>query len=117
MIDAAMTPTEIAAAFSNHEFDRTYEHLTEDVSWLHVGGDQEMGKAAVVAACTRSVQDLAGMTTTFTAFRTLTAGDAVAVVSTADYVQGDERSTVSSCDVYDFAGGKLAAITSFEVEV
>jgi hypothetical protein len=32
-------------------------------------------------------------------------------------VQGNERSTVSSCDVYDFAGGKLTAITSYEVEV
>ena len=112
-----MTPTEIAEAFSHHEFDRTYEHFTEDISWHHIGGDQEMGKTAVVAACSRSAQDLAGMTTTFTAFRTLPAEDTVVVLSTADYVQGDERSTVSSCDVYDFAGSKLTAITSYEVEV
>jgi hypothetical protein len=38
--------------------------------------------------------------------------------SRAEYVDGDgESSHVASCDIYEFIDGKVAAITSYAVEV
>ncbi len=113
------TPRQLAEAFSHHEFARTSPHLADDVRWHNVGGDDHVGAAAVVAACDRSVEYLAGVRTTFTSSRTIVDADGASVVvqTTADYLDGDDTSTVSSCDIYDFVDGRLATITSFAVEL
>ena len=113
------TPRQLAEAFSHHEFARTYPHLADDVRWRNVGGDEHVGAAAVVAACDTSAAYLAGVRTTFTSSRTIVdaGGDSVVVETTADYLDGDETSTVSSCDLYDFVDGRLVTITSYAVEL
>lgn len=110
-------PIEIAEAFSHHEFARTYDHLADDVRWLNIGGSEHAGKAAVVAACDASAAYLAGVRTTFKTTRTIVGDDTVVVETTAEYLEGDEASTVSSCDLYDVIDGKITTITSYAVEV
>ncbi len=47
------------------------------------------------------------MGTTFTSSRTIVGTDTVVVETNADYVEGDETSSVSSCDLYDVVDGKI----------
>jgi len=58
------------------------------------------------------------VTTTFHQFK-IVEGDGCVVIDTrAEYVDDAEgRSTVASCDIYDFSNGNLAAITSYAVEL
>lgn len=108
---------EIAEAFSHHDFARSYDHLADDVRWHNVGGDEHTGKAAVIDACDAAATYFAGMTITFTSSRTIVGDDVVVVAAAADYLEGGEASTVSSCDLFDVVDDKITAITSYNVEV
>lgn len=48
-----MSPTisEIAEAFSRHEFDRTFPHMDDDIEWAQIGEGHVRGKADVVTTC------------------------------------------------------------------
>ena len=65
----------------------------------------------------RSAAYLAGVGTTFTSSRTIVGTDTVVVETNADYVEGDETSSVSSGDRYDVVDGKITVITSYAVEL
>ena len=56
-----MSPTisEIAEAFSRHEFDRTFPHMDDDIEWAQIGEGHVRGKADVVTTCERSSEYLA----------------------------------------------------------
>jgi limonene-1,2-epoxide hydrolase len=107
--------TEIAEAFSRHEFGRAYAHLAEDVRWVAHGGPTTTGREKVIEACEHTLAELAGSTTTFTSWRTVVGADAVVVDVIARYDQPDGVFAVASCDIYDFAGDVLTAITSYTV--
>ena len=113
-----LTPRQIAEAFSGHRFDVTFDHLADDVGWNLVGEDRLDGKDAVVAACRQSAAGLAGVTTTFETFKVVEGDTCVVVDAVGRYVddQGG-TSLVSSCDLYDFAGGKITTITPYAVEL
>lgn len=117
----AVTPLELARAFSSHRFEEVYDHLAGDVRWVAVGAGVVSGRDAVIDACTRSTAELADTTVEYLRF--VTAGDGaeptqrVAVDSVARYRDTDGTSLVSSCDVYEFRGGTVVAITSYAVEV
>jgi limonene-1,2-epoxide hydrolase len=107
----------IAEAFSHHDFARTYEHLAADIRWRNLGGDDYVGRDAVIAACDAATAYFAGISTTFLASRTI-AGDGAVIVETAARYTGDqETSGVASCDVFDVADGVITRITSYNVEV
>jgi hypothetical protein len=109
---------ELAEAFSRHRFEEVYPYLADAVRWDIVGDRQVLGQADVVSTCERSAGYLAGVTTDFRRFRVVVGGDCVVVDSEAEYVDGvGESSVVASCDLYDFSGGRLAAITSYTVEL
>jgi limonene-1,2-epoxide hydrolase len=109
---------DIAEAFSRHDFAATYEHLTDDVRWDVVGDRQIAGRAAVIATCEESAAFLREVTTRFVAFRIVVGTNCVVTDSTAEYADADgEVSTVASCDLYAFAGGKLTGIRSYTVEL
>lgn len=111
-------PAEIAEAFSRHDFAATFEHLAHDIEWNNVGSDHHRGREAVVAACIASADALATARTSFTRFRTSTAGSTVVIDSQATYLDDDGTSTVASCDIYDFADDdQLTTITSYAVEL
>jgi limonene-1,2-epoxide hydrolase len=48
-----MSPTisEIAEAFSRHEFDRSFPHTDDDIEWTQIGEGHIRGKADVVTTC------------------------------------------------------------------
>jgi hypothetical protein len=112
-----MQPEQIAEAFSRHRFAETYPFLSDGVRWDIVGGPQLAGRDAVIETCTRSADDLTGVTTTFSRFRTVVGAGSVVVDSEASYADAAGCTRVASCDIYDFAGGQLTAITSYTLEL
>ncbi len=113
-----LNPKEIAEAFSGHKFESTYDVLADDIVWNNVGGDQYQGKAATVEACNTAAQHMADVTTVFTTFRSFAGDDFAVVDSQADYTdESGEKTTVASCDIYTFSDGKLATITSYNIEL
>lgn len=114
----ASTIEEIGHAFSSHEFAEAYPHLALDVRWDLVGGSPLNGRDAVIAACEESLAYLSQATTDFRRFRSVVGTDVVVVDSLAEYSGADgQTSVVASCDIYDFANGEVAVITSYTVEV
>ncbi len=111
------TQIEIAEAFSHHQFATTFDQFASDIEWRNLGGQHHIGRQAVIDACNESSAYLHTIRTTFTRFRTIATTDCVVIDAQADYLDGDEPSTVASCDIYDFRDGKLAAITSYTVEI
>lgn len=112
------TIAEIADAFSRHAFAQTYPHLRDDATWTLVGERQIVGRADVVSACEESASYLADVRTTFSRYRVVTGEDCVVIDSQAEYVDPDGGSShIASCDIYDFTDGRLAAITSYTVEL
>ena len=110
--------SEIAEAFSRHEFDRTFPHMDDDIEWAQIGEGHVRGKADVVTTCERSSEYLAGVRTTFSRFKIVAAENCVVIDSRAEYVDAQgESSQVASCDIYDFIDGSLAAITTYAVEI
>ncbi len=109
---------QIAEAFSKHDFKSTYKHIDEDVIWHLIGGDDLKGKEAVLKACDTSAEYLANVETTFLKFKTFVSDNTIIIDSMADYVEENgEKSTVSSCDIYEFEDGKLKQITSYTIEL
>ena len=112
------TAAAIAESFSRHRFAETFPHLADDVRWVAVGQATMQGKAAVVDACEAATAEMADLTVEFTRFVSIVGQDAAAVDVVARYVGADGQvSVVSSCDIYEFADGKLVAITSYAVEL
>jgi ketosteroid isomerase-like protein len=112
------TPREIAEAFSRHRFREVYASLSDDIVWTSRGGGPPIhSRSAVVDACEASLSDLASTAVDFR--RVVVAADdrAAAVDVVARYVDGDEVSVVSSCDVYEFQDGAVVAITTYAVEL
>ena len=108
----------IARAFSSHDFEAAYPFLAEDIVWDLVGEAPLSGKAAVVDACARSTAELESVTTSFRSFRVVVGRDAAVVDSVADYTDSDgATTTVASCDLYDFTGGRVTAIKSYNIEL
>lgn len=113
-----MTLEEIARSFSSHHFEATYPYLADGIVWDNIGGQQLSGKAEVIETCDESAAYLANVTTRFLRFRVV-AGEATVVIdSLAEYVDEQrEKTTVASCDLYDFADGLLVGIMSYTIEV
>jgi hypothetical protein len=110
-----LSPTEIAEAFSRHEFQKIYPQLAADIRWTLVGDRRVEGRDGVIATCEDSAAYLATVDTAFREFRTLAGADFAVVDSVADYTGDEEPSTVASCDIYRFAGDQLVEITSYTV--
>jgi len=113
----SLTMTQVAEAFCRHRFAETYASLGDDVEWRLVGGSAIRGKAEVMAACEQSAVELAGVTTSFSRFRVIAATDCAIVESEAEYQASADTSRVASCDIFDFVGDRVMAITSFTVEL
>jgi hypothetical protein len=86
--------------------------------WNLVGAEPLGGVVAVKAACESTLAGLREITTTFRRFRTIAQGDLVVVESEAEYREaGGAVTVVASCDLYEFADGRIGAITSYTVEL
>lgn len=112
-----MSNADIARAFSSHRFEQTFEHLAPEVTWRLVGEATLRGRDAVVAACRSTASENADTTTSWLRFVSAGSDDVVAVDAIGRYESEAGVAAVSSCDVYEFAGGMIRAITSYAVEV
>lgn len=118
-----MEPERIARAFSGHEFEGVLPFIAADAVWTLTGGDPITGADAIAVACRDSAGYLAGVSTRFDRFRVIVSAESagaqsVVVDSLAEYTEQDGTSSVvASCDIYDFEGGQVTAITSYTTEL
>jgi limonene-1,2-epoxide hydrolase len=112
-----MSPTEIAQAFSQHEFTSTYDHLGTNIAWRNIGGDDHTGRDAVIAACREASDYFATVQSEIAVMRAFKAGDVIVVETIGTYVDSDGTSRVASCDLYEFVDGQVVGITSYNVEL
>lgn len=116
-----MTPDarnlETVRAFSGHRFEEAFDHITPDTQWRLVGQTTLTGRDAIIATCRGTLEDIADVDTTWLRFVTTGGGDVVAVDAVGRYEGAEGATIVSSCDVYEFAGTDIRAITSYAVEL
>jgi ketosteroid isomerase-like protein len=112
-----VTPDQIARAFSQHRFEEAFSHLRDDIVWTMPGTAVLAGKAAVVDACRRTSTELADTETEWHRTVCANGSDVIAVDAVARYVGPDGVTAVSSCDIFEFVDGAVAAITSYAAEV
>lgn len=112
-----MNTDEIARAFSGHRFEETFDSLAPDAVWHLVGQARLEGREAIVAACRGTTEETAAAETAWLRFVSTGAGSVVAVDAIGRYSGPEGVSVVSSCDVYEFADGRITAITSYAVEL
>lgn len=109
---------QIAEAFSSHQFELARPYLADAIRWNLVGNKTLEGKASVDNACEESASYLATIQVVFTKVKVIVGDGCVVVDTLADYTdQQHEVTTVSSCDIYEFADGMVTAITSYSVEL
>ena len=114
----SLRTSQIAEAFSRHEFEKTYPYLLDTIEWNLVGDQQIKGHENVIKSCRQSADYLATVTTAFSQFTVIVGGTHVVIDSLADYVDEQQNKThIASCDIYEFIEGKLAKITSYSVDV
>jgi len=110
-----MTPTQIAAAFSNGNFELTFPYLADNVQWTVVGEDYFDGKQAVIDNCNQTARYFKSVTTHFKTLNVITDNNRIAVNGTAEFCRNGKRiHFVSACDVYEFNDhNQLQTITSY----
>ena len=109
-------PGAIARAFSEHRFDEALGYLARDVRWTIVGYMVLEGADAVRQTCRErppaSKTPRRPMTGVW--WRLV---PRLAVDTFARYSGPAGLTAVASCDIYEFVGEEIAAITSYAVEV
>ncbi|MEV5961493.1 nuclear transport factor 2 family protein [Kribbella sp. NPDC051952] len=108
----------MATAFSSHRFEETFDRIAPNARWTAVGQGVFDGREAIIAACRSTAEMLSGTSTEFTRFLVVAGTDAVAIDVIAHYDgAGDDKSVVSSCDIYEFNDDLIVAITSYAAEI
>jgi ketosteroid isomerase-like protein len=113
----AFDPGAVGRAFSEHRFDQAVGYLAKDVRWTIVGYMVLEGADAVRQTCRETLESLEGTTTTYDRCVVAAGSDTVAVDTFAHYNRPDGQTAVASCDIYEFTGEEITAITSYAVEV
>ena len=113
----AFDPAAVGRAFSEHRFDEALGHLARDVRWTIVGYMVLEGADAVRQTCRETAASLEDTTTTYDRCVVAAGSDVVAVDTFARYGGPSGLTAVASCDIYEFAGEEITAITSYAVEV
>jgi len=113
----AFDPGAVGRAFSEHRFDEVLGYLAKDVRWTIVGYMVLEGAEAVRQTCRDTAASLEDTTTTYGRCVVAAGSDVVAVDTFAHYSGPGGHTAVASCDIYEFAGEEISAITSYAVEV
>jgi hypothetical protein len=107
----------VGRAFSQHRFDEALPFLAKDVHWTVVGYMVLEGADAVRQTCGETLESLQDTTTTYDRCVTAAQNGIVAVDTVARYAGPNGLTAVASCDIYEFTGEVITAITSYAVEV
>ena len=113
----AFDPGAVGRAFSQHRFDEALPHLARNVRWTVVGYMVLEGADAVRHTCAETQESLQGTSTTYDRCVVAAQDDVVAVDTFARYSGPNGVTAVASCDIYEFTGEEITAITSYAVEV
>lgn len=109
-----MEKKQIAEAFSGGKFERIYPFLADNASWNIVGDKILNGKDKIISFCGETAKYFLSVTAEFTVDHIIVDGNCVAIDGTAIFINKDNNKTfVSSCDIYRFVDGKLAQINSY----
>ncbi len=109
---------QIAEAFCSHRFVLTYPHMADEIKWHIVGREELVGRKAVIDRCDKSAKFLETVSTTITRLKINRAESFVVVEGAAQFQDQEEQtSSVASCDVFQFSGGRLVEIASYNVEL
>jgi ketosteroid isomerase-like protein len=107
----------IAEAFSGHRFEETSPFLAQDLVWRMPGSEDLVGRDAVISGCRSTAAALTDTQIEVERFVVVDGGDVVAVDTLTRYTDGDDTSSVASCDIYEYRDGVVVQITSYTVEV
>jgi len=114
----SLTLKQIAASFSVGQFDKVYQHLSENIIWNVVGENSFVGKKSVIDNCEQVAAYFKSVTTNFTTENMIVDHNRVAIEGTAEFVTAGKRvSYVWACDVYEFNDQKeIEKITSYCIQ-
>lgn len=109
---------EIAKAFSNGEFERTYALISDAAEWIVVGEDKFVGRKAIVDNCEKVGSYFRSVQTDFKTLNVISEGNKVAISGTAEFFRDGKRvSLISACDLYEFSdNGMIECITSYCIQ-
>ncbi|MGB5820758.1 MAG: nuclear transport factor 2 family protein [Saonia sp.] len=94
---------EIAIAFSNGEFEKTYPFLSKDIVWEIVGENTFKGKENVITNCKQTTEYFNSVETIFNTEDVVTSSDRMIVRGTAEFKKEGKRvNFIKACDVYEF---------------
>lgn len=113
----AFDPGAVGRAFSQHRFDEALPYLAKDVRWTVVGYMVLEGADAVRQTCRETTESLEDTATAYDRCVVAAQNDVVAVDTIARYSGPNGTTAVASCDIYEFNGEEITAITSYAVEV
>ncbi|MGW0163196.1 nuclear transport factor 2 family protein [Mycobacterium sp. NPDC003323] len=116
-MDESLDRGKVGLAFSTHRFEESLPHLAKDVRWTIVGYMVLEGADAVVRTCQETRESLAETQTDLQRCVVAAQGDVVAVDTMARYTGPNGVTAVAGCDIFEFADDKIAAITSYAVQV
>ena len=110
-----MTKIEIAKAFSNEEFEMTYNFISDKAKWIVIEEDKFIDKQAIIDNCEQVGNYFQSVTTDFKTLNIITDGNKVVINGTAEFIINNKRvSFVSACDVYEFnEKSEIQKITSY----
>jgi len=113
-----MTKTDIAKAFSNGEFEKTFDFLSDNAEWTIIEENSFTGKEAIIDNCEQVGNYFKSVTTIFKMQNIIADGNKVVINGTADFLKDNIRiSFVSACDIYEFNdNNQIQKITSYCIE-
>jgi SnoaL-like domain len=113
-----MTKIEIAKAFSNGEFEMTYNFISDNAEWIVIEEDKFIGKQAIIDNCEQVGNYFQSVTTDFKTLNIITDGNKVVINGTAEFLRNNKRvSFVSACDIYEFEkDNQIKKITSYCIQ-
>jgi len=118
MMRNSMTKSEIAKAFSNGEFEKTYDFIAENAEWTVIEEDRFVGKQAIIENCEQVGNYFKSVTTDFKTLNIITDGNKVVINGTAEFFRDNKRTSfVFACDIYEFNDDdQIQTITSYCIQ-
>lgn len=113
-----MTMTEIATAFSNGEFEKIYNFISDNAKWTVIEKDEFEGKQAIIDNCEHVGSYFKSITTDFKMLNIITDENKIVINGTSEFLKDNKRvSFVYACDVYEFNNNnQIQNITSYCIQ-
>lgn len=113
-----MTKIEIAEAFSQGEFEKTYQFISDNAEWNVIEENRFVGKQAIIDNCEQVGSYFKSVTTDFKTLNIISEENKVVINGTAEFSRDNKRvSFISACDVYEFnENDQIQTITSYCIQ-